>query len=385
MTDRRVLAGVVVLVVALAVAGAFVLLAGGPGTVPPGASVSVTRSVTSDGVHVFDATVTDVHDADAVRLVGPRGDVVANVSADGGVLHAYPARPGTYRVVAVRGSRSRVVARVNATCTGFCPDVVVDASGGVGTTSTSLAIAVWHARPGDTVYVRNGTYYETYVGTGARGVVQDGLTIRGQSESGVVVEGNVTPNGKDLLYVENATGVTVSNVTFRADGDGGVTTYGRDTRLSNVRFANVRGDAVDAMARTHLSNVTVVNPGENGLYVAGDADGTTVTDTRLVGGTRAAFVDAGAAAISFRRTTFANASGSGLYVAGDPTRVHLAAASFRGNGRADVYVDDPSGVLDATGSYWGPRNVTADCGPAPSRLAPDPSRVNASDPRCDAP
>ncbi|QLC34441.1 right-handed parallel beta-helix repeat-containing protein [Halarchaeum sp. CBA1220] len=370
---------------AVALLAAVLLFSGGfsaPDAPEPNASVSVTTYTTADDVEVLTVNVSAMSDAEAVRLVGPRGDVVDETARANATLYAYPARTGTYRVLAVRGGETRTVRSVSHACTGFCPDVVVDAAGPPGVTYTDLALAAWHAHPGETLYVRNGTYYETYVGLGVRGQVLDGLSIVGQSRSGVVIEGDVNATQRDLLYVEFAENVSVSNLTLRADGDSGLTTYGSNTTVSNVTVTNVGSNALQVFAPATVRDVRATGAGNISLYVGGAANGTTVRDAHLSGGMVGAYLAANATDVSFARTAFTNASRHGLYVEGDATAVGLTAASFYGNGEGAVYNADAVGVLDATGSYWGATNVTADCTPVPARLDPDPERVNASNPRC---
>ncbi|GGL22324.1 hypothetical protein GCM10009037_02080 [Halarchaeum grantii] len=371
---------------AIALLAAALLFSGGfsaPDAPEPNASVSVATDTTADDIEVMTVNVRAMSDAEAVRLVGPRGDVVDETAHANATLYAYPARTGTYRVLAVRGAETRTVRSVSHACTGFCPDVVVDAAGPPGVTYTDLALAAWHAHPGETLYVRNGTYYETYVGLGARGQVLDGLSIVGQSRSGVVIEGDVNATQRDLLYVELAANVSVSNLTLHADGDSGLTTYGSNTAVSNVTVTNVGSNALQVFAPATIRDVRATGAGNISLYVGGAANGTTVRDVHLSGGAVGAYLAATASDVSFARTAFTNASRHGLYVEEDATAVGLTAASFYGNGEGAVYNGDAVGVLDATGSYWGATNVTADCGPVPAHLDPDPERVNASNPRCE--
>jgi nitrous oxidase accessory protein len=133
----------------------------------------------------------------------------------------------------------------------------VDDSG--GSDFTKIQDAIYAAKPGDTIYVYNGTYNENLV------VSKDDLTIVGESKSDTVIDG-----GGKLVIEISSSGVVLSGFTVRNGGQWGgfaqssaIMLWGNLCNISDNLVSDSRYGIVAFYAGEHIiSSNTVRNTGQ---------------------------------------------------------------------------------------------------------------------------
>ncbi|MFI9011558.1 right-handed parallel beta-helix repeat-containing protein [Actinosynnema sp. NPDC053489] len=131
----------------------------------------------------------------------------------------------------------------------------------------TISAAVALARPGDLVLVAPGVYHESVQ------VDRPGVTLRGESRDGVVVDGRVRqPNG----IVVTAPGVAVENLTVRNNTQNGVLVTGSARAASGTpgEGGYDTGDEPVTFLKSFLvSHVTATRNGLYGIYAFSAQDG----------------------------------------------------------------------------------------------------------------
>lgn len=125
----------------------------------------------------------------------------------------------------------------------------------------NIQAAIADAAPGDVISVANGTY------TGALNITKDGITLTGESEAGVIIDGTAV---SDYHITVKADNVTLENFTLNGNatsqGSYGLKVEGESTTTRNTGFT--------------VANVTVNHTYRTGIDING-LDGVTVTNVTI--------------------------------------------------------------------------------------------------------
>lgn len=130
----------------------------------------------------------------------------------------------------------------------------------------SISDVVSTARPGDVVVVADGVYHETVR------VAVPGITLRGESRNGVVLDGeDRLANGVTIV----ADGVAVENLTVRSYTQNGLLFNGIEAATGGrgIEPGVVYGTGDDVLSGYRASYVTAFNNGLYGIYAFASRDG----------------------------------------------------------------------------------------------------------------
>ncbi|MET7645534.1 right-handed parallel beta-helix repeat-containing protein [Streptomyces sp. NPDC005426] len=228
------------------------------------------------------------------------------------------------------------------------PTVPAAADGGhVVRPGQSIQAAVDAARPGDTIFVRPGTYRESVL------ITTPGLTLRGAGERTVIepgASGSRTDNacakaGNGICVLGTAQGtvddVSISSLTvsgFTKSGVWASWTDGLEVRSVTSRSNGVWGIAQQRSTRSDILHNTARSNGDAGIFVANSVDeeggaidtggtrvrGNTLTDNRI------GFTARRVRSLTVNRNTF-TANCSGVFVVGDEGKPQAGAMTIRSN------------------------------------------------------
>lgn len=409
-----------------AVIGVFVVDLGQGVSEPPTGAVSTTQDYNGDGTYTLNTKVTTLQSAEEIVILDESDTVIGTANTVGGTITIPNARgEETYTVLARNSDKESVVRTEEIECTSVCADIIVDTNNGPETDHATLSNAFYNAESGDTVFVRDGRYNGNFY------INREGLTVVGQSESNVIIQGSTSSNGNSLLFIDSPN-TTVQNMTLETDGDDGlffsqnatggqasdltiskITGYSAifvnstDTTLNNIDIQNVgqNGFVVNSTAqRTKIQNSTVDTTENAGVVIQGSQTTVTNVQTTNIGSSA---VNINTNSVTIENSQLQNSTDYGVYMnteASDVTvtktkivdngeyaffvensadTIQLTQSSIYGN-TYSIYNNDGTNTLNATSNYWGDTGVNSDCTPVSNRVD-GPGTIDVSSPLCEAP
>ena len=128
----------------------------------------------------------------------------------------------------------------------------------------SIQQAIWDANENDTIFITNGTYYETLT-------IPCSLKLTGESRNETIIDGN----GQDIVIMLNASNIIIENLTIRNSGNvfpnAGITIKTTGNTITNNRLIeNYYGIVLlYPTAYNLISNNFIADNNQCGIYFSG--------------------------------------------------------------------------------------------------------------------
>jgi parallel beta-helix repeat protein len=137
--------------------------------------------------------------------------------------------------------------------------------------------AIDNATTGDTIYIYNGTYYETI------DITLNGITIEGENKDNTIIDGAGSAATESTVLIDNNNSITIKNLKIRNSKNHGIyAQFASDIKISNciIYNNNQHGISYYSLQNIDIENCEIYFNYEDGIHIISSTLG--IIDNNLI-------------------------------------------------------------------------------------------------------